>query len=81
MMKCFIKILVCLGCFFMFYPLNGSARAGEPKAKKPSPDQVLQMLAEGNQRFYTGKPTYPHTGAARCKQAGTEDQAIQIGER
>jgi carbonic anhydrase len=75
MMKCFMKFLVCLGCFFMLQLVDGVARAGEPKTKKPSPDQVLQMLVEGNKRFRSGKPTYPHTGAVRCKQAGSEDQA------
>ena len=75
MVKCFMKIMVCLGCFFVFPLFDGLAWAGEPKTKKPSPDQVLQILAEGNKRFYTGKPTHPHTGPARCKQAGTDDQA------
>jgi carbonic anhydrase len=74
-MKCFMKFLVCLGCFFMLHQLCDLALAEESKTKKPSPDQVVQMLVEGNKRFYSGKPTYPHTGAARCKQAGTEDQA------
>lgn len=74
-MKCFMKFMVCLGCCLMLYHFDDFALAAESKAKKPSPDQVLQMLAEGNKRFYSGKPAYPHTGAARCRQAGTEDQA------
>jgi carbonic anhydrase len=48
--------------------------ASEHKASKPSPDEVLNMLKEGNQRFYTGKATYPHTNAARLEQAGKENQ-------
>jgi carbonic anhydrase len=32
------------------------------------------MLKKGNRRFYTGTATYPHTNAARLKQAGKEDQ-------
>jgi carbonic anhydrase len=75
MKKCVIKLMACLGCVFLLHSIDGLARAGESRAKKPSPDQALQMLAEGNNRFYSGKPTYPHTGAARCKQAGAEDQA------
>jgi carbonic anhydrase len=75
MMKCSMKFLVCLGCFSMLHLAGGLARAGEAKTRKPGPDQVLQMLTEGNKRFYTGKPTYPHTGAARCRQAGSADQA------
>jgi len=41
---------------------------------KPSPDEVLQMLQEGNERFYTEKATYPHTDTARLEQAGKENQ-------
>ncbi|MDY6822945.1 MAG: carbonic anhydrase [Thermodesulfobacteriota bacterium] len=43
-------------------------------APKPSPDEVLQILKKGNERFYTGKATYPHTNTARLEQAGTENQ-------
>jgi carbonic anhydrase len=75
MMKCFMNFLACFGCFFMLQLAHGPARAEAPKAKKPCPDKALQLLVEGNKRFYSGKPTYPHTGAARCRQAGTEDQA------
>ena len=75
MIKCFMKCFACLCFFSMLHLVDGPALAGEPKTKKPSPDQALQMLVEGNQRFYTGKPKYPHTGAARCRLAGAEDQA------
>lgn len=43
-------------------------------AKKPSPDAVLKMLQESNERFVTGKATHPHTDGARLKQAGSENQ-------
>jgi len=43
-------------------------------AAKPSPDAVIEMLKEGNQRFYSGHPTYPNLGPARFFQAGTENQ-------
>lgn len=74
-MKCFMRFLVCLGCCFMLHHFDDLALAAESKTKKASPDQVLKMLAEGNKRFYSGKPTYPHTGVTRCRQAGTEDQS------
>lgn len=48
--------------------------AGGTKTAKPLPDEVLAMLAAGNERFYTGKSTYPHTDAARLAQAGKENQ-------
>jgi carbonic anhydrase len=76
MTKSFNSFLAFLGCFLiLFLRADGLARAGGAKTEKPTPDKVLQLLAEGNQRFHTGKPIYPHTGAARCKQAGSEDQA------
>jgi carbonic anhydrase len=74
-MKCFMKFLASIGCFFMFCHVVGLARAGEPRTKKPTPDQALQMLKEGNQRYYSGRPSHRHTGASRLKQAGTQDQA------
>ena len=43
-------------------------------ADKPTPDEVLQMLKDGNERFYTGQPVHPHTDAARLAMAGTENQ-------
>ena len=50
------------------------AAASDANVQKPAPDQVIQMLKAGNQRFYTGKATYPHTNAARLAQAGKENQ-------
>jgi len=41
---------------------------------KPSPDEVLQMLRDGNERFWSGKATYPHADTARLRLAGEEDQ-------
>ena len=43
-------------------------------AKKPSPDEVIKMLQEGNERFYSGKAIYPHTAAERIALAGKENQ-------
>jgi len=42
--------------------------------QKPKPDQVLQMLREGNERFYSGKATHTHADAARLALAGSQDQ-------
>jgi carbonic anhydrase len=50
------------------------ALAKSSKVKKPSPDQAIQMLKDGNARFVGGKSTHPHTDAARLAQAGKEDQ-------
>ncbi len=43
-------------------------------SKKPSPEECLKMLKEGNARFVAGKPLHPHSDAARVKQAGAENQ-------
>jgi len=48
--------------------------ASGSKVHKPSPDAVIQMLQEGNQRFVSGKSIHPHTDAARLALAGKEDQ-------
>lgn len=41
---------------------------------KPHPDKILQLLKEGNKRFYTGKSKYPNTDIVRLKQAERESQ-------
>ena len=44
------------------------------KASKPSPDKVLEMLKDGNKRFYEGKAQRPHANISRLAQAGRENQ-------
>nr|WP_320116077.1 carbonic anhydrase [uncultured Desulfuromonas sp.] len=49
--------------------------AHEAVAKgKPSADEAIKMLQQGNKRFVTGTAIYPHTNSARIIQAGREDQ-------
>jgi methyl-accepting chemotaxis protein/carbonic anhydrase len=43
-------------------------------ASGPSPDDVIQLLTDGNKRFVSGKSIHPNTGSARLYQAGTENQ-------
>ena len=43
-------------------------------SQKPAPDEILKMLKEGNERFFTGQSTHPHADAARLALAGTENQ-------
>ncbi len=81
-----ITVVLCavFCCALLFYGISEAAENGKPshQAKehaapapgKPSPDEVIAMLQKGNERFYTGKSTYPHTDASRLFQAGTEDQ-------
>ncbi|MDY6834254.1 MAG: carbonic anhydrase [Chloroflexota bacterium] len=49
---------------------NSENGAGE----KPSPDEVIELLTEGNNRFVYGKATHPHADSDRLKQAGEENQ-------
>jgi carbonic anhydrase len=50
------------------------AQAAEHHASKPSPNEVLRILKEGNKRFYSGKVTHPHENRDRLFLAGHEDQ-------
>ena len=43
-------------------------------APKPSPDEAIQLLKEGNARFVSGHSTHPYTDNARLIQAGKENQ-------
>ena len=47
---------------------------GHSKPAKPSPDEVLIMLKEGNKRFYTGHATHSHADRSRLLLAGTKNQ-------
>ncbi len=63
-------ILTCLIIFSLCLPLWASTS----KASKPSPDQAIEMLQEGNQRFVSGMSMHPNTDWHRLAQAGTENQ-------
>lgn len=49
------------------------ASGGESVAN-PSPDQVIEMLSQGNARFVAGQATGSHRDAARLRQAAAENQ-------
>jgi hypothetical protein len=42
---------------------------------KPSPEEIVNILKEGNARFVAGTSTYPNTGSDRLALAATENQA------
>ena len=72
-MKSAINILILtslLSCGYL-----QSSFAGDEKKEKPSPDKIIQMLKEGNERFYNGESIYPNTDFDRLKLAGKENQA------
>lgn len=53
---------------------DSGAKGRSPHLRKPDPDQALNMLKEGNERFLSGKSQHPHTDAVRIALAGVEDQ-------
>lgn len=73
-MKRLIKNMLNISCILLFIQFVFTGAALAQNAKKPSPDEVIKMLQKGNERFYTGKGTYPHLDAARIELAGKEDQ-------
>jgi len=70
-------ILETIIALFLFTIISSPAAAsgkGKTAAKKPSPDQAITMLKEGNKRFIEGRSIHPHIGASRLAQAGSENQ-------
>ncbi|MDP3150004.1 MAG: carbonic anhydrase [Ignavibacteria bacterium] len=73
-MKQLVKKTLNIGCVLLFIQFVFTGIVFAQDTKKPSPDEVINMLLQGNERFYTGKSTYPHTNAARLEMAGKENQ-------
>ncbi|MFA6596923.1 MAG: carbonic anhydrase [Ignavibacteriaceae bacterium] len=73
-MKRLVKNMLNISCVLLFIQFVFTGAAFAQDVKKPFPDEVIKMLQEGNERFYSGKATYPHTNAARLEMAGKEDQ-------
>jgi carbonic anhydrase len=73
MKKSVLKALVGACCVLALStaPVLASSKS---KVEKPSPDEALNMLKEGNARFVSGKSEHPHMDAARLIQAGKENQ-------
>lgn len=71
MKKTSLRLILCLllTCIFA-----STGYSGESKKQKPSPDQAVQMLKDGNERFVNGKSEHPHLNKERLIQAGKEDQ-------
>jgi len=63
-----IILTLCLSSL----PLGTSLASS--KAQKPSPDEAIALLKEGNARFVAGQSIHPRMDAARLMQAGKENQ-------
>ncbi len=70
-MKRILNLLIAAVALVGVSVLPVTASSDKPK---PSPDEALTMLKEGNKRFVEGKATQPHTDAARIALAGKENQ-------
>ncbi len=66
------KNVICIASLMAIAPTLVLAGGGFDA--KPSPDEVITILKEGNTRFYTGEATYPHVDQVRLALAGTENQ-------
>jgi carbonic anhydrase len=71
MNKSILKTVISACCVLA---LAAAPAMAESKAKKPSPDEAIKMLKDGNARFVSGKSEHPHTDVARLIQAGKENQ-------
>lgn len=72
MRKSIVKICVAACCVLVL--ATAPAIATTSKVEKPSPDEAIQMLKDGNARFVSGKSIHPHADVARLIQAGKENQ-------
>ena len=66
--------LIFVFCLIVFVSCLALAGTADCNHKKPSPDEVIKMLQVGNERFFSGRATFPHADAARLEQAGKENQ-------
>ena len=68
------KIGIISVVFVCLLTLSVGPVLASSSAKKPSPDEVIQMLKEGNQRFVSGQSAHPHSDAKRLALAGSQNQ-------
>ncbi|MFH2059293.1 MAG: carbonic anhydrase [Pseudomonadota bacterium] len=69
------KLVLVFSAILIAWLISLSACSDKPKGEKPSPDKVIKMLQEGNDRFVSGKSEHPHMDKDRLIQAGRENQA------
>jgi len=76
-LSCFARMfalvgLVTLGCDLVVAPSWGAEHG--PTQAKPTPQESLDILKDGNRRFYTARFQHPHADAERIRLAATHDQ-------
>jgi carbonic anhydrase len=73
-MKSIFDLVMSACCVLALAVLPAGASGKKAAVKKPSPDEAIAMLKDGNTRFVEGKSSHPRTDAARLVQAGKENQ-------
>jgi len=73
-MKCMLKqaVIGCCIAALLVSPVFADGKSAI--AAKPSPDKVIEMLKEGNNRFVNGMSKHPNSDFKRLMQASTESQ-------
>jgi len=67
-------LLLLAACVLACLVLAQGLEASSSATKKPSPDEAIGMLTEGNARFVAGACSHPRSDPARLAQAGKENQ-------
>lgn len=74
-MRHFLPFILVMSVLTMTTNGSGGFASDDHQTKqKPTPDQALQMLKDGNARFVAGTAKHPHADAARRALADTSDQ-------
>jgi carbonic anhydrase len=68
------KVAVLITLTLTLSSLSLGTVLASSKAQKPSPDEAIVLLKEGNARFVAGQSIHPRMDAARLAQAGKENQ-------
>lgn len=72
-MKTPAKLTIYFMVVFISFQIIHFAKS-DGHGNKPSPDKVIKMLQEGNERFYTENSSFPHSNSERIKLAGEKNQ-------
>jgi carbonic anhydrase len=74
-----LVLVMLIGIFlvgFLIFGNKSTSPFGPRFSAKPAPDQVLQMLKDGNERFSGGKSGFQTCDPARISLAGKSDQGF-----
>jgi carbonic anhydrase len=72
-----LVLVTLVGVFlvgFLIFGKTAPVPSGPLPSAKPTPDQALQLLKDGNERFSAGKSAYPHCDPTRLGLADRSDQ-------